>query len=104
MSRTRRRIGAEYRYILPSTDTTVPMTDEDRLWAIRFHSDHYPNWGSPPREFVRLYKRKMNRHNDRMLRRWLNVLFTPTVAFLFCHNYFTSILCLLSYEYNYIVA
>ena len=71
MSRTRRRIGAEYRYILPSTDTTVPMTDEDRLWAIRFHSDHYPNWGSPPREFVRLYKRKMNRHNDRMLRRWL---------------------------------
>ena len=72
MSRTRRRIGAEYRYILPSTDTTVPMTDEDRLWVIRFHSDHYPKWGSPPREFVRLYKRKMNRHNDRMLRRWLN--------------------------------
>ena len=72
MSRTRRRIGAEYRYLLPSMCADVPLPDEDRLWVIRFHSDHYPKWGSPPREFVRLYKRKMNRHNDRMLRRWLN--------------------------------
>ena len=50
----------------------MPLTPEDRLWAIIFHTDHCPREGSPPRSFVRQYKRKMNRYNDRMLRRWLH--------------------------------
>lgn len=70
MSRTRRRIGAEHLNLLP-VRTVVPLTDEDRLWAIYFHTDHCPRRESPPRGFVRLYKRRMNHHNDRMLRRWL---------------------------------
>ena len=72
MSRTRRRIGAEYSYLLPSMYSDVPVPDEDRVWINKFHSDHGYKAGSPPRGFVRLYKRKMNRHNDRMLRRWLH--------------------------------
>lgn len=74
MSRTRRRIGAEYRTFYKPP--RFPDAGSGNWWLsaafFPYHTDNFSHGETPPREFVRLYKRKMNRHNDRMLRRWLH--------------------------------
>ena len=71
MSRTRRRIGAEYRNRdIPSFEPDDGLDSRGRFSL--FHTDNVNYGETPPRAFVRLYKRQINRHNDRMLRRWLH--------------------------------
>lgn len=68
MSRTRRHQSADHLCVV---DPLQPKLGElDRQWIVRFYSDHCWRY-SPPRWFIRHYKRAINTRNEHMLRRWL---------------------------------
>lgn len=74
MSRTRRRMGAEhlYNYKQQRFPDPYPGKGLHDSEARLYHTDGYPHPSSPPRAFVRLFNRRIDGYNSRMLRRWLH--------------------------------